>query len=125
MSATGATMTSIDNCTVFLTRQTDVAGMNDVWRNTFPSDPPARSTVIVAALSRPAVGHCRLYCFFTKFLCVHSLRDSLHQCLHSSILRSVGVHFFQPISGLQRRVSEDTVEKSLTVSVAGSSNWSI
>lgn len=52
VEAAGATMASIDKCTVFLTRQTDFAGMNDVWRSTFPSDPPARSTVIVAALPR-------------------------------------------------------------------------
>jgi 2-iminobutanoate/2-iminopropanoate deaminase len=53
VEAAGATMASIDKCTVFLTRQTDFADMNDVWRNTFPSNPPARSTVIVAALARP------------------------------------------------------------------------
>ena len=35
------------------TRQTDFAGMNEVWRNTFPSNPPARSTLIVGALPRP------------------------------------------------------------------------
>ena len=26
--------------------------MNEVWRTFFPNDPPARSTVIVAALAR-------------------------------------------------------------------------
>jgi len=29
---------------------------------------------------------------------VYSLGDSIHQCLHSSILRNVCVHFFQPTS---------------------------
>jgi 2-iminobutanoate/2-iminopropanoate deaminase len=53
VEAAGAAMTSVDKCTVFLTRQTDFAAMNEVWRNTFPSNPPARSTVIVGALPRP------------------------------------------------------------------------
>lgn len=53
VEAAGASMTNIDKCTVFLTRQTDFAAMNEVWRNTFPSNPPARSTVIVGALPRP------------------------------------------------------------------------
>ncbi|MDN7182180.1 RidA family protein [Caballeronia sp. SEWSISQ10-4 2] len=53
VEAAGATMSSIDKCTVFLTRQTDFAAMNEVWRNAFPSNPPARSTVIVGALPRP------------------------------------------------------------------------
>lgn len=53
VEAAGATMASVDKCTVFLTRQTDFAPMNEAWRNAFPSNPPARSTVIVAALPRP------------------------------------------------------------------------
>jgi 2-iminobutanoate/2-iminopropanoate deaminase len=48
----GATMGKVDKCTVFLTRQTDFASMNEVWRTFFPKDPPARTTVIVAALAR-------------------------------------------------------------------------
>lgn len=51
--AAGTSMANIDKCTVFLTRQSDFVGMNEVWRNVFPSNPPARSTVIVAALPRP------------------------------------------------------------------------
>jgi 2-iminobutanoate/2-iminopropanoate deaminase len=53
VEAAGATMTNVDKCTVFLTRQADFAPMNEVWRNFFPASPPARSTVIVAALARP------------------------------------------------------------------------
>jgi 2-iminobutanoate/2-iminopropanoate deaminase len=52
VEAGGATMATVDKCTVFLTRQTDFAPMNEVWRTFFPKDPPARSTVIVAALAR-------------------------------------------------------------------------
>jgi 2-iminobutanoate/2-iminopropanoate deaminase len=53
VEAAGATMTNVDKCTVFLTRQADFAPMNEVWRAFFPASPPARSTVIVAALARP------------------------------------------------------------------------
>ena len=52
VEAVGATMATVDKCTVFLTRQADFAPMNEVWRTFFPKDPPARSTVIVAALVR-------------------------------------------------------------------------
>ena len=52
VEAAGATMATVDKCTVFLTRQADFAPMNEVWRTFFPKDPPARSTVIVAALAR-------------------------------------------------------------------------
>ncbi len=52
VEAAGATMATVDKCTVFLVRQTDFAPMNEVWQTFFPKDPPARSTVIVAALAR-------------------------------------------------------------------------
>jgi 2-iminobutanoate/2-iminopropanoate deaminase len=52
VEAAGATMATVDKCTVFLMRQADFAPMNEVWRTFFPKDPPARSTVIVAALAR-------------------------------------------------------------------------
>jgi 2-iminobutanoate/2-iminopropanoate deaminase len=52
VEAAGATMATVDKCTVFLTRQADFAPMNEAWRTFFPKDPPARSTVIVAALAR-------------------------------------------------------------------------
>lgn len=53
VEAAGATVATVDKCTVFLVRQADFAPMNEVWRTFFPKDPPARSTVIVAALARP------------------------------------------------------------------------
>jgi reactive intermediate/imine deaminase len=53
VEAAGSSMSLVDKCTVFLTRQTDFAEMNEVWRASFPSNPPARSTVIVAALPKP------------------------------------------------------------------------
>ena len=55
VEAAGTTMAKVDKCTVFLTRQADFAPMNDVWRTFFPSDPPARTTVIVAALPRAEI----------------------------------------------------------------------
>ncbi|MBR0724158.1 RidA family protein [Bradyrhizobium manausense] len=52
VEAAGSTMAKVDKCTVFLTRQADFAPMNEVWRTFFLKDPPARTTVIVAALAR-------------------------------------------------------------------------
>jgi 2-iminobutanoate/2-iminopropanoate deaminase len=51
----GTTLANVDKCTVFLTRQADFAAMNEVWRGVFAEKPPARSTVIVAALVAPAL----------------------------------------------------------------------
>jgi len=53
VEAAGTSTANIDKCTVFLTNQADFAVMNEVWRSVFPHDPPARTTVIVAALARP------------------------------------------------------------------------
>jgi len=53
VEAAGSSITNVDKCTVFLTRQADFAAMNEVWYNVFPSNSPARSTIIVAALPRP------------------------------------------------------------------------
>ena len=50
MEAGGTSMANVVKCTVFLTRFTDFQGMNRTYREYFPKDPPARSTVIVAAL---------------------------------------------------------------------------
>ena len=38
------------SCTVFLTDVKDFSGMNSVYSTFFPKEPPARSTVVVAAL---------------------------------------------------------------------------
>jgi len=49
----GATMTDVAKCTVFLTDAANFAAMNKVYHEFFPTDPPARSTVAVAALVVP------------------------------------------------------------------------
>jgi reactive intermediate/imine deaminase len=46
-------MEDVAKCTVFLTDVKDFAAMNTVYREFFPTDPPARSTVVVAALVVP------------------------------------------------------------------------
>ncbi len=51
--AAGTTMAQTVKCTVFLTDVNDFAGMNQAYREYFPSSPPARSTVVVAALVVP------------------------------------------------------------------------
>jgi 2-iminobutanoate/2-iminopropanoate deaminase len=54
LRAAGATMADVVECTVFLRNMADYATMNGVYREFFPIDPPARATVAVAALPRPA-----------------------------------------------------------------------
>jgi 2-iminobutanoate/2-iminopropanoate deaminase len=54
LSAGGATMADVDECTVFLKSMTDYAAMNAVYIEFFPVDPPARATLAVTALPRPA-----------------------------------------------------------------------
>lgn len=49
----GATMADVAKCTVFLTDTANFATMNKVYREFFPTDPPARSAVAVAALVVP------------------------------------------------------------------------
>lgn len=49
----GTTMENAVRCTVFLTDVADFQGMNAVYRTFWPSSPPARSTVAVAALVVP------------------------------------------------------------------------
>jgi 2-iminobutanoate/2-iminopropanoate deaminase len=51
--AAGTTLANAVKCTVFLTDVKDFAGMNSVYREFFPVAPPARSTVVVAALVSP------------------------------------------------------------------------
>ena len=51
--AAGTTMANAVKCTVFLIDVKDFAGMNSVYREFFPAAPPARSTVVVAALVSP------------------------------------------------------------------------
>jgi 2-iminobutanoate/2-iminopropanoate deaminase len=53
IEAGGSTMENVVKCTVFLTDAADFAAMNEVYVTYFPQNPPARSTVVVAALVRP------------------------------------------------------------------------
>lgn len=49
----GTTMAHAAKCTVFLIDLKDFAGMNETYKSFFPDAPPARSTVVVAALVAP------------------------------------------------------------------------
>ena len=49
----GVTMADIAKCSVFLTDVANFQAMNGVYREVFPTDPPARTTVAVAALVVP------------------------------------------------------------------------
>lgn len=51
--AAGTNLTNATKCTVFLADLKDFAGMNTAYREFFPKEPPARSTVVVAALVSP------------------------------------------------------------------------
>jgi reactive intermediate/imine deaminase len=52
--AAGATMADVTECTVFLMDMADYAAMNGVYTAFFRVSPPARATVAVTALPRPA-----------------------------------------------------------------------
>lgn len=52
--AGGATMADVTECTVFLVDMSDYAAMNAVYVEFFRVEPPARATVAVTALPRPA-----------------------------------------------------------------------
>ncbi|HEY4133062.1 MAG TPA: RidA family protein [Gemmatimonadaceae bacterium] len=54
VEAAGAHMSDVTKCTVFLANLKDFAGMNSAYSQMFPKEPPARSTVVVAALVSPA-----------------------------------------------------------------------
>jgi 2-iminobutanoate/2-iminopropanoate deaminase len=43
----GATLDDVVKTTVFLANQADFAAMNEVYKGYFPTDPPARSTLVV------------------------------------------------------------------------------
>jgi enamine deaminase RidA (YjgF/YER057c/UK114 family) len=43
-------MANVLKCTVFLTDVKEFQGMNSAYTQAFPKEPPARSTVVVAAL---------------------------------------------------------------------------
>ncbi len=50
VEAAGSTMAQVLKCTCFLTDVDDFATMNKLFREYFPSSPPARSTVVVKEL---------------------------------------------------------------------------
>lgn len=54
LAAAGTSAANIVKCTVFLADVKDFAGMNKAYAAFFPKDPPARSTVVVAALVTPS-----------------------------------------------------------------------
>jgi len=54
LQAAGATMADVGECTVFLIDMADYTAMNGVYIEFFPVDPPARATLAVSALPRPA-----------------------------------------------------------------------
>lgn len=54
LAAAGATMSEVSECTVFLVDMADYAAMNAVYIEFFRVDPPARATLAVTALPRPA-----------------------------------------------------------------------
>ena len=53
LALAGADLSHVVKTTVFLTDMADFAEFNEAYREFFPVDPPARSTVGVAALARP------------------------------------------------------------------------
>jgi 2-iminobutanoate/2-iminopropanoate deaminase len=55
LAAAGAGFEHVVRCTIFLADLADFAKVNDVYQRSFPRDPPARSTVQVAALPRGAL----------------------------------------------------------------------
>ena len=54
LQAAGATMGDVGECTVFLKDMADFAEMNTAYMEFFHVDPPARATLAVSALPRPA-----------------------------------------------------------------------
>jgi 2-iminobutanoate/2-iminopropanoate deaminase len=50
VEAAGSTMDKVLKCTVFLVNAADFQGMNQAYTKFFPKEPPARSTIVVAAL---------------------------------------------------------------------------
>lgn len=51
--AAGTTMANVVKCTVYLTDVKDFGAMNTVYSTFWPTSPPARTTVVVAALVSP------------------------------------------------------------------------
>lgn len=45
LEAAGATMANVVKCNVYLANRYDFSAMNEIYREFFPTDPPARTTV--------------------------------------------------------------------------------
>jgi len=54
LAAGGLTFANVVRCTIFLQDMNDFARVNELYARCFPSNPPARATVQVAALPRGA-----------------------------------------------------------------------
>ena len=54
LQAAGAGMSDVAECTVFLIDMADYTAMNGVYVEFFPTTPPARATLAVTELPRPA-----------------------------------------------------------------------
>jgi 2-iminobutanoate/2-iminopropanoate deaminase len=54
LQTAGATMADVAECTVFLIDMADYAAMNGVYVEFFRENPPARATLAVSGLPRPA-----------------------------------------------------------------------
>jgi 2-iminobutanoate/2-iminopropanoate deaminase len=52
LEAADSSLDKVDKATVFITNQKDFEAMNEVYSTFFPDNPPARSTIVVAALAR-------------------------------------------------------------------------
>lgn len=55
LKAAGTSMDKVIKTTVFMTNLADFTKMNAVYAETFPKDPPARSTIQVSALPKGGV----------------------------------------------------------------------
>jgi 2-iminobutanoate/2-iminopropanoate deaminase len=55
LEAAGSSFAQVVKTTVFLTSMENFIPMNEVYAEFFPGDPPARSTVAVAALPKGAL----------------------------------------------------------------------
>jgi 2-iminobutanoate/2-iminopropanoate deaminase len=47
----GLDLSDVVKATVYLTDMADFAAYNEVWRESFPSDPPTRATIGVSGLA--------------------------------------------------------------------------
>ena len=54
LRASGVGLSEVVRCTIYLTNLGDFAKVNEVYGSYFPTEPPARATVQVAALPRGA-----------------------------------------------------------------------